>query len=192
MIFKNNFKVSQKYNITLVLLTLTVTVFLTGCLTIAVRDDKGPGAPLPNEESFHDFTDVPFPATMVVEGKNTYTYMRRGIMSGVVTAVGRFTAEELAAFFDEHLPRHGWSPLAEAQSSKLVSTWTKGKKVLTIITTPVTFAIGSDIRLELWVAPPHTKEDLSQRVIYDTTQTGEKNFTTKPVRQKGGIDEETL
>jgi hypothetical protein len=119
--------------------------------------------------------------------------MRRGVLSGVVTVVGKFSADELGAYYDQHLPSHGWSPLAEAQSSKLVSTWTKGNKVLTIITTNVTFSIGTDIRVELWVAPPHTKGDLGQRVVYDSAPTGETQFSTKPIRNNtGNIDEENI
>jgi hypothetical protein len=62
----------------------------------------------------------------------------------------------------------------------------EGSKVLTVITNPVTFSIGGSTRLELWIAPPHTKADLTQRVVYDST--GPRNepiYQTTPIRGGG-------
>ena len=176
-------------------LLAALVVGLAGCLTVAVRDTSGPSAPTADEESFAEFMDVPYPAIMALERDDTFTYTRRDIQAGVVTVMGRMTVDELGAFYYDHLPGHGWSPLAEAQSVKLVSTWTKGGKVLTIIATPIIMAIGGNIRVELWVAPPHTRADLGQRAVYrNTGEAREPMVKTKPTRsnRKDGIDEENI
>jgi hypothetical protein len=138
--------------------------------------------------------DVPYPSTMTLEKKNTYTYTRKGIQAGVISVVGHLTTDEIGAYYDSHLPNHGWQPRAEAQSGKLVSTWAKGQRVLTIIASPLTLSLGSDLRLELWVAPPHTKADLGQRVVYDSSApSGDPIVETKPIRgNKGTFSQEDI
>ncbi|MDR1656103.1 MAG: hypothetical protein LBT47_00920 [Deltaproteobacteria bacterium] len=164
-----------------------------GCLNVAIKDTSGPKAPSRDEESFAEFLDVPYPATMTLEKDNTFTYSRRDILAGVVTVVGRMTVDELADYYDNHLPSYGWSPLAEAQNIKLVSTWTKGGKVLTVVATPIIMAIGGNLRVELWVAPPHTKGDLGNRLRYQNSESGQKPYSTKPIRNKNGsFDEENI
>jgi hypothetical protein len=176
---------------------LLAATFLTGCLTVAVRDSSGPQAPTAGEESFAEFMDVPYPATMTLEKGDTFSYSRRDIQAGVVTVIGRMTVDELGAYYDGHLPGHGWAPLAEAQNVKLVSTWTKGSKVLTIIATPIVMAIGGNLRVEMWVAPPHTKSDLGQRSVYRSDQDGgdplvKTTPTRNPRPSKGSINEENI
>ncbi|MDR2442383.1 MAG: hypothetical protein LBE31_02545 [Deltaproteobacteria bacterium] len=177
----------------IIFLFLTLTI-LGGCLNVAIRDHSGPSSLTSGEESFAEFLDVPYPASMTLERDNTFTYSRRNVLAGVVSVVGRFSVEELALFYDQHLPGHGWTPLAEAQNVKLVSTWTKGGKVLTIIATPIIMAIGGNLRVELWVAPPHTKADLGKRMVYQNSgNEGERTYSTKPTRgQKDGITQEDL
>ncbi|MDR1545792.1 MAG: hypothetical protein LBU12_03585 [Deltaproteobacteria bacterium] len=173
-------------------------LWLAGCLTIgnfggSNGSGGSGGASAKDGESFYDFMDVPFPSAMSLDSSGTFTYSRRGVLSGVVAVVGRMNVEELGAWFDVHLPSYGWSPLAEAQNVKLVSTWTKGAAVLTLIASPVTLSLGGDVRLELWVAPPHLKSDLGKRVVYETT--GGKARSTTPVRSskpKGSVTEEDI
>jgi hypothetical protein len=162
-------------------------LLLSGCINIAITDATGPSAPTPEGESFAEFMDVPYPSVMVLEKRNTFTYERKGMLAGVITAVGNLSADELGAYFDLHLPAHGWSPLAEAQSAKLVSIWTKGNRYLTIISSPISLSLGSDTRLELWVAPPHTGEDLNQRIVYqDTGPNRDPIIRTTPIRSGSG------
>jgi hypothetical protein len=175
---------------------LTVlTLTLGGCL-VAIRDTSGPSAPTPDDESFAEFMDVPYPAVMALEKDDTYIYTRRDVRAGVVTLLGRMTVEELGAYYDAHLPSHGWTPVAEAQNIKLVSTWVKGGKILTIIATPVIMAIGGNLRVELWVGAPRSQADLGHRPIYRSTEGGEPIIRTTPVRgsgsRSGGIDEENI
>ncbi|MDR1297770.1 MAG: hypothetical protein LBO05_10465 [Deltaproteobacteria bacterium] len=174
------------------LLALALGCLLTvlpGCLSISVRDAGDPPPPPPSHEgeSFAEFMDVPYPSVMKLESRNTFSYERKGVRAGVVTAVGDLSADEIGAYYDSHLPSYGWTPLAEAQSGKLVSTWTKGKVVLTVITNPLSLSITSDTRLELWVAAPHTREDLGRRVVYDNTgASGKPILETTPIRAPRG------
>ena len=171
----------------LVVMALVVAALIPGCLNVALRDTPGPSAPYGYEESFAEFLDVPYPATMTLEKGDTFTYTRRGVLAGVVTLVGKMTVEELGAYYDEHLPPHGWSPLSEAQNVKLVSTWTRGDKTLTIIATPIVMAIGGNLRVELWVAAPHTRADLGNRAVYRRTdEPSDPVLRTGPVRGGGG------
>ncbi len=120
-----------------------------------------------DEESFAEFRDVPYPANFSFSKKDSFTYHRRGILSGLVVVSGRMTVDELGAYYDLRLPGHGWSPVADIHySSALVSTWKKGDKTLTIVGRPVSFALADEVKVELWVAPPHTRDDLGQRVNY--------------------------
>ncbi|MDR1308532.1 MAG: hypothetical protein LBL95_01315 [Deltaproteobacteria bacterium] len=180
----------------LALLALASLSLLPGCLNVAFGDARGPSAPTAEGESFAEFMDLPYPPVMTLETRNTFAYERKGIRAGVVTVVGRLSADEIGAYYDSHLPAHGWAPLAEAQSTKLVSTWTKGQKVLTIVTSPITLSIGSDTRLELWVAPPHSQGDLGQRIVYGSTGPREEAvIQTTPIRggpRQGGFTEEDI
>ncbi|MDR2455899.1 MAG: hypothetical protein LBE49_04815 [Deltaproteobacteria bacterium] len=171
-----------------------LTMALSGCVTVALRDTSGPNAATIDDESFAEFMDVPYPAIMTLEKDGTFSYMRREAKAGVVTVMGKMTVDELGAFYDAHLPGHGWSPVAEAQSNKLVSTWTKGGRALTIIATPIVMAIGGNLRVELWVGAPHTKGDLGHRVVYRSTDEGSNPvIQTRPIRgNKGGISEEDI
>jgi hypothetical protein len=177
-------------------LILACLLSLVGCVNVALTKTRGESAPTAEGESFAEFMDIPYPSVMALETKNTFTYTRRGIQAGVVTVVGNLSADEIGAYYDSHLPNHGWTPLAEAQSAKLVSTWTKGQKVLTIISSPLTLSLGSDTRLELWVAPPHTKNDLGERIVYDSTAPREEPvIKTAPIRggeKKGEFTEKDI
>jgi hypothetical protein len=177
---------------------LALTVFLvSGCINVAVKDTRGPNVAGSDDESFAEFMDVPYPGTMTLEKKRVRVYTRRQVLSGVVSVVGDFTPDEIGAFYDQHLPSHGWTPLAEVEGSepKLISIWSKGSKVLTIIVSS-TLAIGGRIRVELWVAPPRLKEDLGKRVIYKSStkpENREEKFSTTPIRKsKGKVSEENI
>ncbi|MGL4209867.1 MAG: hypothetical protein ACRCTY_10840 [Candidatus Adiutrix sp.] len=118
-------------------------------------------------ESFAEFKDVPYPSNMSFLKSESFTYTRRGTLAGVVVVSGRMTKDEVGAFYDAHLPNHGWAPLAEVNyNTSLVASWAKDNKVLTIITRPLPLAVTPEIKVELWVAPPHTKDDLGRRTIY--------------------------
>ncbi|UQZ89742.1 hypothetical protein C4J81_11200 [Deltaproteobacteria bacterium Smac51] len=161
---------------------------LTGCVEKITTPFTGTTVNR-DEESFAEFSDVPYPANMSFSKKDSFTYSRRGVFSGLVVVSGRMNVDELGAYYDLHLPGHGWSPVAEVHySSALVSTWKKGDKVLTIIGKPVSFSIGSDLRVELWVAPPHTKDDLGQRVAYQKPTVKESGTTTS---SSGGLFSKT-
>jgi hypothetical protein len=176
-------------------LAVLAALWLGGCVTLGEfgGGSSGGRAATKDSENFYDFMDVPFPHALTVETKNSFTYMRRGLLSGVVTAVGAMPVEELAAWFDAHLPAHGWQPAAEAQNVKIVSTWRKGQAVLTVVISPVTLSLAGDTRLELWVAPPHVQADLGKRTIYDSVEKSEP-YSTKPIRTKksGSVTEEDL
>ncbi|MDR3135642.1 MAG: hypothetical protein LBU69_06075 [Deltaproteobacteria bacterium] len=178
------------------MIILSSLLVLSGCLNFALTKTRGESAPTADGESFSEFMDIPYPSIMTLESKNSSTYTRKDIKAGVVSVVGHLSADEVGAYYDSHLPRHGWAPLAEAQSGKLVSTWAKGQRVLTIIASPLTLSLGSDLRLELWVAPPHTKGDLGQRIVYDSSApTGEKIIETTPIRNRnrtGTFSEEDI
>jgi hypothetical protein len=170
-------------------------IFLNGCVNFTLKDTRGESASPLEEESYAEFMDVPYPSTMSLERKNTYTYTRKGIQAGVVSVVGNLTTDEIGAYYDARLPDLGWEPRAEAQSGKLISTWVKGQRVLTIIASPITLSLGSNLRLELWVAPPHTKGDLGQRVVYESSApSGETIIETKPIRggKQGSFSKEDI
>ncbi|MDR2386051.1 MAG: hypothetical protein LBE80_00515 [Deltaproteobacteria bacterium] len=187
--------VSEKSLFSLTLLAVLL-FFLSGCgINFAIKDTRGESAPTADAESFAEIMDVPYPSVMTLERKNTFTYTRKGIQAGVISVVGHLTTDEIGAYYDSHLPDHGWQPRAEAQSGKLVSTWVKGNRVLTIIASPLTLSLGSDLRLELWVAPPHTQADLGKRVVYDSSApSGDPVVETKPIRggKKNGFSEEDI
>jgi hypothetical protein len=186
-----NFSTARILQIFLVMTCLTL---FSGCLTLS--DTRRSASPPPDGESYSEFMDVPYPSFMTLESKNSFTYTRKGVKAGVVSVVGRMSADEIGAYYDSHLPGHGWTPLAEAQSGKLISTWTKGQKALTIIATPLNLSLSGDIRVELWVAPPHTKGDLDQRIVYDSGPSqAEPVVETKPVRggkKRGSFSEEDI
>jgi hypothetical protein len=144
-------------------------------------------------ESFAEFLDVPYPSIMGLDRSATFTYQRRGVMAGTVVVAGRMTLDEVGEYYDLHLPNHGWSPKAEAQGAKLVSTWVKGDKTLTIIASSAFAITGQDSRVELWVQAPFTKEDLGHRVIYRKSPEKKEVYTTTPQRRpKDGVSEENL
>jgi hypothetical protein len=154
----------------------------------------GKQVPVLEGESFAEFLDVPYPSVMGLDRPLTFTYTRRGTLSGTIVVAGRMTLDEVGQYYDQHLPRHGWRPLAEAQGSKIVSTWVKDNKVLTIIVSSAFAITGQDSRVEIWVSPPRSQSDLGQRVIYKKpAESKGEIFSTKPQRRRGdGVTEENL
>ena len=153
---------TKKY---LTIFSLLIIFSLSACteiITGTFSSNKG----APQDESFADFMDVPYPANMSFQKKESFSYTRRNVLSGVAVATGTMNIDEVGAYYDQHLPPHGWTPVAEAQSSALVSTWKKDDKYLTIFAKPESFSLTSSLRLELWVEAPHLNSDLGQRVIY--------------------------
>ncbi|MDR2140680.1 MAG: hypothetical protein LBR11_02650 [Deltaproteobacteria bacterium] len=179
--------------INFLLLTL-VFLGLTGCVRPIIAPFGGKDSPPLEGESFAEFLDVPYPSVMGLDRQSTYVYKRRGIQAGTIVVAGRMTVDEVGEYYDQHLPSHGWSPLAEAQGSKLVSTWTKDKKVLTIIVSSVFSITGQDSRVEIWVSPPHLSSDLGQRVVYKKPPEPGETYSTTPQRRpnKGSVSEENL
>jgi hypothetical protein len=147
------------------LLTAALAV-LTGCLESLPRPFAEPKAD-PQKESFAEFADVPYPTHLVYNQKERYTFKRRDKLCGLVAVSGRMNLDEAGAYFDAHLPGHGWQPRAEVSySSGLVSTWIKGDRTLTVVGRPATLTLNPEVRLELWVAPLRTADDLGRRVVY--------------------------
>jgi hypothetical protein len=169
---------------------------LAGCVKpILAPYGGGKDKQVTEGESFAEFLDVPYPSVMGLDRSATFTYSRRGVLAGTIVVAGRMTVDEVGEYYDSHLPSHGWTPLAEAQGPKLISTWVKDKKVLTIIVSSVfAIATGKDSRIELWVSPPRSKADLGQRVLYKkSSETKGEIYSTKPIREpKSGVTEENL
>jgi hypothetical protein len=171
-------------------------LFLVSCV-LAITP-TGPNYSGREDENFQDFMDVPFPSEMTVEKNKTVVFTRRDVLSGHISIVGPLTNDELLDYYDRRLPAHGWTPHAEVQTnSETVSTWAKPGKTLTIMATKPTISIGVKSRIDIWVAPPHTKNDLGHRVIYTDSLSGSKNYSTTPIREgKGssgrGIGEEDI
>lgn len=147
------------------LLTAIITTF-TGCLEGLPQLFTEP-KPNPQKESFAEFVDVPYPTHLVYNRRESYTFKRRDKLCGLVAVSGQMNLDEAEAYFDTHLPGHGWQPQARVSyNSALVSTWTKGDQTLTVIGRPATLTLIPEIRVELWIAPLHTTDDLNQRIIY--------------------------
>jgi hypothetical protein len=168
---------------------LWIIFFSVSCTTILAPAGK-PAPHTREDENFQDFLDVPYPSAMEVEKSKIQVYERRGVLCGTYSLIGSLSPDELMDYYDRHLPPHGWIPLAEVQTEReVVSTWTKGKKTLTIQSSMVTMAIGADVRLRVWVASPHTKDDLGKRIIYRDTSDPGKTWSTTPIRDKGGYED---
>lgn len=147
-------------------LVLFALLSLSGCVEKVTAPFTAPPVNR-DEESFAEFSDVPYPAHLKFSKGDSFTYQRRGMLSGLVVVSGRMNLDELGAYFDTHLPGHGWSPLSDIQySSALVSTWKKGDKILTVVGRPSALSIVGEVKVELWVAPPYTADDLGKRVVY--------------------------
>ncbi|MDR2422254.1 MAG: hypothetical protein LBE01_02620 [Deltaproteobacteria bacterium] len=171
---------------------ILLLVGLTACLKPVLAPFGGKDAPVLEGESFAEFLDVPYPSVMGLDRQSTFAYDRRGVHSGTFVVVGRMTLDEVGEYFDLHLPAHGWTPLAEAQGPKLVSTWVKEKKVLTIVVSQAFAIAGQDSRVEIWVSPPRYQSDLGQRVVYKKPPEPGKTRSTTPIRRSGGVSEEDI
>jgi hypothetical protein len=179
----------------IILSLVLLALGLAGCVRPVLAPFGGKGSPPVLEgESFAEFLDLPYPSAMGLDRSATFTYERRGVKAGTVVVAGRMTMDEVGEYFDLHLPSHGWSPVAEAQGPKIVSTWVKGDKYLTIIVSPAFAITGQDSRIEMWISPPHLKSDLGKRVVYQKPNERREIFSTKPQRKSkdGEVSEEDL
>ncbi|MDR2612644.1 MAG: hypothetical protein LBG06_07445 [Deltaproteobacteria bacterium] len=183
----------------LLLAPLLLCASCIAALTPAAPDDSRR-----DDENFQDFLDVPFPSEMTLEKGRTVVFTRRDVLSGSITIVGPLSTDEILAYFDRHLERHGWTPRAEVTTLKTtVSTWSKGSKTLTVVAEEVTLSVGARSRATLYVAPPHTQEDLGRRTVYQSTEREHRErYSTTPIRggsggggggsSRGGYTEEDL
>ncbi|MDR1039474.1 MAG: hypothetical protein LBR80_04770 [Deltaproteobacteria bacterium] len=141
-----------------------------------------------DDENFQDFLDVPFPSEMAVEKGESVLYTRRDVLSGRISLVGTLSTDEILEYFDRHLPGHGWTPRAEVTARKVtVSTWSKGTKTLTVVAEELTLSVGARSRTVLYMAPPHTQDDLGHRTVYQSTERAHgERYSTVPIRGGGG------
>jgi hypothetical protein len=175
------------------LLVLFFALALSGCVEKVTAPFTGPPVNR-DEESFAEFRDVPYPAHLRFNKNVSFTYQRRGVLSGLVQVEGTMTVDELGAYCDAHLPGHGWKPISDIQySSALVSTWKKADKILTVVGRPSSLStLSGGLNVQLWVAPPYTEDDLGQRVIYrkkDPSSSGgilDELFSTGSGSKKSG------
>ncbi|MDR2351903.1 MAG: hypothetical protein LBF22_01870 [Deltaproteobacteria bacterium] len=175
---------------TLIMIVLIEVAFFASCTTF-LAPARNQDASHREDENFQDFLDVPYPSAMTVEKSKVQVYERRGVLCGTYSILGKLSPDEIMDYFDRHLPNYGWSPHSEVQiENDILSTWTKGNKTLSILTSKVTLSIGADSRARIFVAAPHTKSDLGKRVIYRSTSEPGRSWATTPIRHpKGGSED---
>jgi hypothetical protein len=181
-------------------LLAVLSLLLTASCSFSLSNAGDEYVPPPENENFQDFTDVPYPTEMSVEKGKTVVFTRRDVLSGRVSVTGPLTNDELLDYFDRHLPGHGWTPHSEVRTpDETVSTWAKPGKTLTLMVTKPTLSLGVKSRVDIFVAPPHTKDDLGKRTVYESSKSGSKTYSTTPIRTPGssgtrttGIGEEDI
>jgi hypothetical protein len=129
---------------------LAALLIVSGC---AGSKKSGPTAgPMP---VYFDFEDVLIPAELKVISSDSFVYTTAGITAGVVALKGRVDAKSLIDFFENNMPKDGWSQISAFKSPRTLLLFRKEDRWCAIILTEKSFKTY----VEIWVSP--TKADMT-------------------------------
>ncbi|MFP5214183.1 MAG: hypothetical protein ACLGPL_12485 [Acidobacteriota bacterium] len=83
------------------------------------------GAPHPQ---FLDFPDIPIPAELEIQSKDSYVFQAGGFKTGVLTLRGRVDANSVLNFFQVAMPREGWKAKGGFRYRRSMLIFDKGDK----------------------------------------------------------------
>lgn len=143
---------------------LILVPVLTGCLGFGqsqVAEDSGPAAPPPPPPgSYLDFDDVRVPDDLQLDRNYSFVYQSDALKTGVLSFLGSNSTAEVLAFFQDNMPRDGWSLMSSFKFHRNILIYTKPKKIcLLVVNEPQGARL---VRVEVWVAPlkPEAMEHL--------------------------------
>jgi hypothetical protein len=105
----------------------------------------------PQQGAYFDFSDVKTPGSMTLDRDESFVYETNSVRAGVLALSGSASMEEILAFYEDHMPRDGWTMLSSFKYQKNVLIFTKTDKVCLITTHRPNLL--SKTALEVWVAP---------------------------------------
>lgn len=98
---------------------------------------------------FFQFNDIPLPAEMKVQAKDSYVFQSGQIKMGFLTLRGRVDSNSIIDFFAAALPREGWRLKAQFRCNRSLLIFDKPDKVCTILIKEETYYAY----VEIYVSP---------------------------------------
>jgi len=112
----NHFR-RQKPMTTLACLLLCCFFLATGCTPYFQKKKSGPSAkttgPMP---VYYDFGDVLVPKELKIVKKESFLFKSGELSAGVLVLKGRVDRDSLIAFFENNMPKDGWSQLGSVKT----------------------------------------------------------------------------
>jgi hypothetical protein len=135
---------------------LTALLIVSGCTG---ANKKGTAADAGQMPVYYDFEDVLIPKELKVITKDSFVYTTAGITAGVVALKGRVDGNSLIDFFENNMPRDGWSQISAFKSPRTLLLFRKETRWCAIILTEKSFKTY----VEIWVSP--TQSDLTDGLL---------------------------
>lgn len=141
---------------------------ITGCSHLGLKKDKQQN-PMPQEaysnkeqkSTSYDFPDVPIPAELKLDVKDSLVFESKTLKAGVLVYKGRVDALSLFEFFTTQLPNNGWQLRSYFKYGKFIVLFSKPDKDLVIRIVDKGFIT----ELFIWIVP---RSDDSQELIKPT------------------------
>lgn len=142
----------KKHLFSVISIIFSLALF-AGCadLTANQVDEEPPPLPPPALGIYLDFEDVQIPPGMELDRKTSFVYQSDNIKAGVLSLNGREKPGAVLNFFQDQMPKDGWSMLSSFKYHKNVLIYTKANKVCLIVAENPSGL--SALRVEVWVAP---------------------------------------
>jgi hypothetical protein len=134
------------------LLAIFATLFIfslgaiLGCASSAKKDQGTPSSDTGLRVAFSDFEDVPIPSEVSPNKKKTQLYSAGKGKVGLLTLEGRV---DLAAFFQNNLPRNGWKPMTSLKDRDHVLVFVKDDRMCLINISEGWFTTVCEVRVGL-------------------------------------------
>ena len=145
------------YGMRILFLLLALLMVSASCAqiekTLGMEGGGGANADVPEQTtaSYLEFEDVKIPYYLSVFRDDSFVYQSGGFKAGVLRLYGDVPATEVMSYFQQNMPRDGWTLLTSFKYQKNILVFTKAGRVCLVMSEPPRG--WADLVVEVWMAP---------------------------------------
>ncbi len=143
----------KKTIIGLAFVLFLVIFFTSGCIPYFQKKNSSPSAkakgPMP---VYYDFGDVLVPKELKVVKKESFILKNGELSAGVLVLKGRVDRDSLIAFFENNMPKDGWTPVGSVKTPNSMLLYQKQGRWCALEVQSHTFLT----KVKIWVTTQDT------------------------------------
>jgi hypothetical protein len=117
----------------------------------ASEPEAAPTARPKDSGRYLDFADIKIPRALTVNRNASFVYHSDALTGGVLALSGRAAMDRTVTFFEDQMPRDGWTLLSSFKYNKKLLIYIKDRRVC-LIQVESAFTPG-ELKVEVWLAP---------------------------------------